>query len=211
MLLLENRINMVFLIGLMLMGILIQGCAPYLEKSVKGPGGVYSACNHHLNVQLPIKWIAFDPILCARLAQSKQKMKLTKNQVNHFVGFLWSVKTPTPALLALTNMLPKTTLELLRSVESRGVSLSDAEKMAKYLADVPSTYSIHNIAYFDENTAHIIGRQWHEIDYGGEGMTWQQQQKEYAPYDITDFKSVANLEKFFPVESKLPYFKEAYQ
>ena len=209
--LMEKRNMIALLIGLMLLGILIQGCVPYTQKAVKEQKGVDSACHHSVNVQLPIEWAVLDPILCARLKQPQQKMKLTKHQANHFIGFLWSINVPTPSLLALTHLLPKTTLALLRGVETRGVPLHEAEKMANYLADVPEIYSIRNIADFDENTSHIIGRQWHEIDYEGEGMSWQQQQKKYEPYDITDFKSVANLEKFFPVESKLPYFKEAYQ
>jgi len=42
-------------------------------------------------------------------------------------------------------------------------------------------------------------------------MTWQSQKKKYAPYGITNFKSLDNLEKFFPIESKLPYFARIYQ
>ena len=40
------------------------------------------------------------------------------------------------------------------------------------------------------NTSHIIGRNWWEINYSGENMTWQGQKTKYAPYGITDFKSV---------------------
>ncbi|WP_299494252.1 hypothetical protein [uncultured Shewanella sp.] len=204
----ESRDKIGLLSGLLLISLFNQGCTQYWQSKQYG---VDSVCYHSLAIQLPAQWIQFDPILCTRLTQPQQKMKLTKNQVNHFVGFLWSVDIPVPELFALSKVLPKTTLELLRSVELRGVSLSDAEDMAKYLVNVPELYSIHNIAFFDENTSHIIGRQWHEIDYSDEGLSWQQQQKTYAAYDITNFKSVANLKKFFQVESTLPYFKEAYQ
>lgn len=77
--------------------------------------------------------------------------------------------------------------------------------MATYLHTVPEKFSVKNINVFDENTSHIIGREWSEIDYGGEGMTWEKQQKKYKPYDVNNFKSLDNLTKFFPVESELPY------
>ncbi|MEM1153418.1 MAG: hypothetical protein AAGI44_04710 [Pseudomonadota bacterium] len=156
-------------------------------------------------------WIEFHRILCDRMSQSEDKMKLSKTQAQDFIVFLSALKTSTPELLKLKNTLPKTTLELLRAVASRGLSLKEAERIAKYLETVPATYAINNIAYFDENTSHIIGREWHEIDYSGEGMTWQKQKQKYAPYHITDFKSLDNLERFFPVESTLPYFRQAYE
>lgn len=209
--LLDKRSDRYLWMGSLLVVIMTQGCVSYPQKAQQGQPGVDSACHHSVNVQLPIEWAVLDPIICARLTQPIQKMKLTKHQVNHFIGFLWTIPPSTPSLLALTDLLPKTTLALLRGVEMRGVPLDEAEKMAAYLSKVPEIYSVHNIAAFDENTSHIMGRQWHEIDYSGEGMTWQQQQQKYAPYDITDFKSLVNLEKFFPVESQLPYFKEAYQ
>ncbi|KIJ88837.1 hypothetical protein [Rickettsia asembonensis] len=83
--------------------------------------------------------------------------------------------------------------------------------MAKYLQELVGFYNFQNVAAFDENTSHIIGRQWHEIDYSGESMTWQGQKAKYARYDITDFKSVDCLKKFFKVESKLPYFTKIYK
>jgi hypothetical protein len=56
-----------------------------------------------------------------------------------------------------------------------------------------------------------MGRQWHEIDYSGEGMTWEKQKAFYAPYGIDHFKSLACLEEFFKVESQLPYFRKIYK
>lgn len=169
-------------------------------------------CVHEeiLEIGLLTDWIEFYSILCNRMSGTKNKMKLSKPQVQDFMAFLSALQTPTPELSKLKNSLPKTTLELLRAVASRGLALNEAERMAKYLEGVPISYGINNIAYFDENTSHIIGREWHEIDYIGEGMTWQGQKQKYAPYRITDFKSLDNLERFFPVESTLPYFRQAY-
>ncbi|MEY4463852.1 MAG: hypothetical protein RLZZ81_823 [Pseudomonadota bacterium] len=83
--------------------------------------------------------------------------------------------------------------------------------MAKYLQEFIKSYNFQNVAAFENNTSHIIGRQWHEIDYFGEGMTWQGQKAKYAPYGIVGFKSVDCLKKFFQVESKLPYFAKIYK
>lgn len=107
--------------------------------------------------------------------------------------------------------LPKTTLELLMAVQSRMLPLSEAEKMAGYLEEIVGKFNFKNPRAFDENTSHIIGREWHEIDYAGENMTWQKQKLKYQVYNIDNFKTLENLTKFFPVESKLPYFKKIYR
>lgn len=168
------------------------------------------ANNEAFNMQLPSAWNKFGTILQARYEQPQTKMKLSQAQLNSFISFLENLTQPTPELLKLQVILPKTTLELIRAIESRGVTLVEAEKMAAYLQTVSARFSIKNVAAFDENTSHIIGREWSEIDYGGEGMTWQKQQLKYKPYGITNFKTLENLTKFFPVESKLPYFKKVY-
>ena len=36
----------------------------------------------------------------------------------------------------------------------------------------------------------------------------EKQQLKYKPYGITNFKTLDNLTKFFPVEAELPYFKK---
>ena len=164
-------------------------------------------------VSLPKQWSALQPIMNVRVNQKKAKMKLNKAQSLALSNFLSLLSTPTPRLLHLQTILPKTTLELLRSVESRGVSLNEAEKMAEYLDKLIKEFKFRNIAAFDENTSHIIGREWSEIDYSGEHMTWQKQKQKqkYKPYGVENFKSEKNLIKFFAVESRLPYFNKIYK
>jgi hypothetical protein len=160
---------------------------------------------------LPIEWLILNPIIHSRLEQPQPKMKLKQEQVEQLILYVKALKQKDVIEIhKLQMLLPKTTLELLFAVQSRGVAIQEAEKMAKYLNTVPQVYKIKNIAQFDENTSHIIGREWHDIDYSGEGMTWQGQKAMYAKYGITNFKTVTNLEKFFPVESRMPYFKKAY-
>lgn len=163
------------------------------------------------NYHLPEKWIALKPIITSRVNQQKQKMKLSKKEADSLIDFLNKLKEPTPSLEQLEKTMPKTTVELLRSVESRNVPLTEAEKMAAYLNSLMQKFQFQNPGPFDENTSHIIGRNWSEIDYSDENMTWQNQQKKYQPYGITNFKTVENLKKFFPVESKLPYFRKIYR
>ncbi len=160
---------------------------------------------------LPPAWIVFEPILIARLTQESSKMNLEEKQVKSFVYFLSRINVPTPKLEHLKMMLPKTTLELLMAVHSRNLALNEAENMAAYLSKIVEKFKFQNLAAFDENTSHIIGRDWQEIDYSGEGMTWQKQKLHYQPYGIIHFKSCENLKRFFPVESKLPYFNKTYK
>jgi hypothetical protein len=105
----------------------------------------------------------------------------------------------------------ETPSEVLMAVSKRGLDLKEAEKMAEYLVAVVNAFRFSNAAAFDENTSHIIGREWSEIDYSGESMTWQKQQAKYRPYGIENFKSLECLKKFIPVESRLPYFKKIYR
>lgn len=156
-------------------------------------------------------WSVVETIMAKRQTQTTSKMKLTPDSVQAMQSFLKSIpQGELTALKELQQTMPKTTLELLFAIQSRGMSKQEAQNMAEYLQGVPQVYHINNVPAFDENTSHIIGREWHEIDYSGEGMTWQKQQAKYAPYGITDFKTVANLKKFFPVESRLPYFRAIY-
>jgi len=161
--------------------------------------------------QLPDQWQGLCRVLNSRVAQTKPKMKLTEQEANSLENFLKSATYTSPQLTNLQKVLPKTTLELLRAVYQRGLSNDEAELMASYLKDVTEAFQFQNVGAFDENTSHIIGRQWHEIDYSGESMTWEKQKAFYAPYGIDHFKSLECLKKFFKVESKLPYFRKIYR
>ena len=138
-------------------------------------------------------------------------MKISPERAHSFVKFLTALQQPTPRLMHLENILPRTTLELLMAVHERNLALKDAEEMAVYLQTLVEKFQFQNLSAFDENTSHIIGREWHEIDYSGEGMTWEKQRQKYLPYGILHFKSVESLNKFFPVESGLSYFKKTYR
>jgi hypothetical protein len=160
---------------------------------------------------LDTEWSEFCIVLQKRTAQTQAKMKLSEAEATEFEKFLLTSKLVFTNCQELKNYLPKTTLELMRAVAFRDVDIKDAEVIAKYLKNMVVNFNFQNIGAFDENTSHIIGRDWHEIDYSGEGMTWEKQKEKYKKYAITNFKTIENIKLFFPVESKLPYFKKIYR
>lgn len=161
--------------------------------------------------QLSEKWNSLCCVLEYRTSQSTPKMKLTEKTAKEFEHFLNTQIVQTQPFNKLKMILPKTTVELLMGIQFRGVSYEEAEKIAQYLIKMTQDYQFKNIKYFDNNTSHIIGREWNEIDYSGEGMTWQKQKLKYERSHITNFKTLDNIRRFFPVESKLPYFAKIYQ
>lgn len=168
------------------------------------PPTVARECN------LSTQWQKLCCVLSARVAQKQPKMKLEESDVVEFESFLGAIPN-VPYLNDLQTVLPKTTVELLMAIHTRALSSAEAEQMAAYLKRVTEAFKFKNVAAFDENTSHIIGREWHEIDYSGEGMTWKKQKAFYAPYGIDHFKSLECLRKFFPVESRMPYFRKIYK
>jgi len=116
-----------------------------------------------------------------------------------------------PKARELLGVMPKATVELVRSVRERGVDRAEAERMAEYLVKLREALDLENPAPFDENCSHVIGREWHEIDYRDEGMTWENQKRVYARHGVAHFRDVENLERFFHVESKAPYFQKLYR
>ena len=202
------------LVNLLILGVIFK-CTNLLAEepthSEKTPGTKQEEISDH-RFPVPSKWAQLRPILIARVDQKEAKMKLTPEEVQGLITFLNTLSKPTPKLLNLQKVLPKTTIELLRSVvSSRNVPLAEAEKMAEYLDKLVKDFDFQNTPPFDENTSHIIGREWSEIDYSGEGMTWEKQRSEYMPYGVVNFKSVDTLMRFFAVESKLPYFQKIYK
>jgi hypothetical protein len=161
--------------------------------------------------KLTDQWQDLCPILENRVTQQSAKMKLQRADMEYFEEFINSKKYEFTEVYQLKQILPKTSVELIRSVGFRGVDYNQAELIAKYLQNLVKTCEFGNIATFDNNTSHIIGRQWHEIDYSGEEMTWQKQKEKYAKYGIINFNTIENIEKFFPVESRLPYFNKLYK
>lgn len=157
------------------------------------------------------KWQSLCKVLESRVEQSLFKMKLQESEAQLLEHYIQTTPYNCVFLHKLQYKMPKTTTELWMAIYKRGLKMSEAEKMAEFLMVEVDFYNFKNLSDFDNNTSHIIGREWDEIDYSGESMTWQKQKEKYAPYGISHFKSLECLKKFFPVESKLPYFNKVYQ
>ena len=160
--------------------------------------------------QVPGKWKELSSVLESRVGQSGRKMKLTQSAATEFVQYLFDIDVELSNLIELQKILPKTTVELIMSTKLRGVSLEEAERMALYLRNITLIYHFKNPQAFDENTSHIIGRDWHEIDYSGEPMTWQKQKDKYTPIGVKNFKTLESLKNFIPYELNLPYSRKLY-
>jgi hypothetical protein len=147
----------------------------------------------------------------ARVAQTKPKMKLEPDQGVKVARYLHEALPSVPETRRLMSSMPKTVVELVRSTYERGLSTQEAERIARYFSHLLDHLQPANLAALDENCSHVIGREWHEIDYSGEPLTWQKQKRVYAPQGIPHFKEAATLERFFRVESQAPYFIKLYR
>jgi len=146
-----------------------------------------------------------------RVRQERRKMKLEPDEGLRAASAVIAELANMPKARELLAVMPKATVELVRSVRERGVDRAEAERMAEYLVKLRQALDFENPAPFDENCSHVIGREWHEIDYRDEGMTWENQQRVYARHGVAHFRDVDNLERFFRVESKAPYFQKLYR
>jgi hypothetical protein len=154
--------------------------------------------------------VAAADTIARRVAQPNPKMKLSPDEglaaalalIEHGRG---------PALRALHGVMPRSTVELARAVRERGVPIAEAERIAAYLVEVVRVLAFERLATFDENHSHVTGREWPQIDYTGEGMTWQSQQADWQPRGVTDFRSVDSIHAYFTGAEKLPHWKKVYR
>lgn len=138
-------------------------------------------------------------------------MKLTEEEAARAALALIDELPAMPHARQLLELMPKATIELVRSVRERGVPRDEAERMAEFLLQARAALAMDNPTPFDENCSHVVGREWQDIDYRDEGMTWQKQQAIYVPKGVASFKDAANLRQFLRIESKAPYFQKLYR
>lgn len=149
-------------------------------------------------------------IIRRRASQEKPKMKLTADEALRAERYLRNLQSM-PQCGLLSRKMPKTAVELLRAVHERGVPRREAEAISMYLIRLHESMKMRNPGPFDENTSHVIGREWHEIDYSGEGMSWQSQKRFYSRHGIVDLRTEENVRKMFALESTFPYFRRIYK
>jgi len=149
-------------------------------------------------------------VIGMRVAQSSAKMKLTAEQGQAVAAAVLSV-LDRPPVQSLARVMPRSTVELARAVSERGVSLDELDRIASYLAHVVATIKPQRLATFDDNHSHVTGRDWHEIDYSGESMTWEGQRDAWVPKGVTSFKRAEFIHAYFVGAEKLAHWKRVYQ
>ncbi len=107
--------------------------------------------------------------------------------------------------------MPRTTVELIRSIHERDVERNDAEEIADYLVELVRTMRFGNLGGVDVSHSHVIGRDWEQIDYSGEPMTWQGQKAAWSPLGVKNFKHVEYLRTYFRHSAKMKFFKRIYR
>ena len=150
-------------------------------------------------------------ILAARVRQRAAKMKLTERQAIDVAWKMVQLYGRLDWIEALHRVMPRSTIELVRAVEERGVPLDEAEAIARYLVAVVAALDFERLASFDENHSHVTGRRWSEIDYAGEEMTWEGQRDYWTPRGVPDFRSAAAIDAYFRGAEQLPHWRKVYR
>jgi hypothetical protein len=163
--------------------------------------------------QSPISetFTALNSIIARRVTQDNPKMKLTPEEGRLAESYLHADLPAMPQALALSERMPKTAIELVRAVHERGVTREDAEGMAAYLIRMLDSMGMSKIDTFDECCSHVLGRRWSQIDYSGESLDSQRQERLYTSRGVPDLLTAENVRKYFAVESKMPYFKRIFK
>jgi hypothetical protein len=149
-------------------------------------------------------------IIEQRVTQRSAKMKLTAEQARAALDALRAV-ADRDSFRALHDVMPRSAVELARAVAERGVSIDEADAIARYLGAVVQALAFERLETFDDNHSHVTGREWHEIDYSGEGMTWQQQKADWTRQGVENFKTARSIHAYFTGAEKLPHWKRVYR
>nr|MBA2539237.1 hypothetical protein [Deltaproteobacteria bacterium] len=149
-------------------------------------------------------------VIAKRVAQPVPKMKLGTAE-GLIVATMVLVLARRPAVRALSAVMPRSVVELARAVGERGVSADEADAIARYLATVVDKLAFERLDVFDENHSHVTGREWQDIDYTGEAMTWESQRADWTPKGVTSFKRAAFIHAYFVGAEALPHWKRVYR
>jgi hypothetical protein len=149
-------------------------------------------------------------VIARRVEQASPKMRLPQDSALATARALLSL-AERPGLRALHAVMPRSTVELARATVERGVSSDELDRIAAYLVDVTRVLDFARLHVFDENHSHVTGRDWPEIDYSGEGMTWQGQRAYWQPRGVESFKRAAFIHAYFVGAERLPHWKRVYR
>lgn len=145
-----------------------------------------------------------------RVEQQSPKMRLSSDDAQATALALLEVAGRAP-IRELHAVMPRSTVELARATHERGVTLDEADAIATYLVAVVAACRFERLGVFDENHSHVIGREWSEIDYTGESMTWQTQRDAWVPRGVVSFERAAFIHAYFIGAEKLPHWDKVYK
>lgn len=149
-------------------------------------------------------------IIDQRITQHAPKMRLSAEQGLAAARAVLAL-ADRESIRALHAVMPRSTVELARAVAERGVPADEAETIARYLVGVVEVVAFERLPVFDENHSHVTGREWHEIDYSGERMTWQQQKADWTKQGVESFKTARSIHAYFVGAERLPHWKRVYR
>jgi hypothetical protein len=153
-------------------------------------------------------FVAAAETIARRVAQPRPKMKLSRSEA---LTAALALLEHGPRFRVLHDVMPRSTVELARAVRDRDLPIDEAERIAIYLVEVVRALDFARLATFDENHSHVTGRDWPQIDYTGEGMTWQSQKADWQPRGVTDFRTVTSIHAYFVGAEKLPHWRKVYR
>lgn len=149
-------------------------------------------------------------IIEERVGQSQPKMKLSPTAGAAAVRHLRTHLDRSADLRHLHGSMPHSTVELVRAIEERDVPAEEADRIARYLAHLVEALDFAKLRRFDINHSHVTGREWHEIDYTGESMTWQGQKRYWSKKGVASFKRADYIHAYMMHAYRLPHFARAY-
>jgi hypothetical protein len=149
-------------------------------------------------------------VIARRTAQPAPKMRLPDASAFATARALVTL-AKRPAVCSLHAVMPRSTVELVRASVERDVGLDELDRIATYLVRVATVLDFERAGVFDENHSHVTGRDWPEIDYSGEGMTWQGQRAYWRPRGVESFKRAAFIHAYFIGAERLPHWKRVYR
>jgi hypothetical protein len=150
-------------------------------------------------------------VIRERVEQRGPKMKLTESQGIRAAISVARHLNALPRLRALHEYMPHSTVALCRAIEERGVEAAEAERIADLLLALVDHLDFARLDRFDVNHSHVTGREWHEIDYSGEKMTWQGQKKYWSKKGVPSFEKAEYVLAYFAHAYRLPHFARVYQ
>ena len=147
--------------------------------------------------------------IARRGAQTKPKFKLTRAEGLACARYLLEVDSA--AIRALHEVMPRSTVELVRATHERGVPAAEADRIAAFLVGYVAEKNFSRLDNFDRNHAHVTGRSFPEIDYSGEGMTWRKQKAYWSGRGVPDFKTAAHIRAYMRQAESMPHFERVYR